>query len=1183
MINLFFTKKCPKGRPPSPDGNDGAPVNRFGFGAGHGTIRVSLLLLLTFMSGFFSATDAKEFKKLRTQRLSPLSDTLLRESAREPGQKQLKAFNAFNLKNSKNKKWKIRFNSMTGYPESLTGDSTLKYKGTPEEIFFRFLDENAELTGVDKKGLRPSRKKSFLGVTHLNYQQHYKDLPVEFSYVRMHINGSGEISGYQAKHYPDIDLETNPGVNLSFAEAAVRADLGYFTLNSGELVVFPDPVSGKYYLAWKIKGRGGSGEKAGLWIYYVDASTGKILFNYDDLRYACVSPNNVTTGTVNGMVYDISPIPTGNSDIHPDQWLVKKKKPISDQYVWVGDYQNKDATDSNGEYCSNINGKVFTAIQGPYFSVSNFKAPSSYFTNGTPLWQSASTLVSSPNPYDNSREYVYNVNISNNWSGVGRAFAFAAPYFSTFRVGSMDNCGGTLDGDLLHIQDPAGNKLSSYVGNRTNFLGGYVTNPDYGILLKTDATGVYSGFTVNISSYMLMTAAPFSKNNATGSMLWSTHTYLTDGNGGEINSFYHLNKARNFFESMNIDPNSVTKPINVDKQVPVMAHVFGDVVVPDYCSDPNSLYNAFYDMENDMIMLGDGPMDAYSQYRDFGLDGTIVRHEYVHLAANRIYPIINFGEFGAISEAMADYFALASFWKDGLDINILGNFIGSGEGASRDISASVRIMPASWVGEVHDDSLILSPALYKLRKNPTYDLGTFTTGAFNGLHRADILAFAALFYFPDNFTNYLDAMIDACKQIENMYTGQCNTSLQGQIVSAFSAHGIVSSGYAAADIHEPNNGPEWATDLSNLDDVYAYIDYQGDEDYYSIPLGAGVAHFKLDLPASSMNFLYHAYSMFLFDQHRNYITEAVPTIYNTYTGYCPDAGECRTEASSVDLYYNVTSAGRYYLAVTAGPNVYYGNSPDYDASKTYKLTRVTDMKGSMSARLSLASFDADELSFEVKYPKFAYQTHPTSSSWSTDPWDQSEIKFEYARLLDHNMNPLYDTETNDSAGYMSFVSGSLAAATDHTGNPVITGKVKLKSGFSARYPGIGTVYLQVMGSNHMLNIVKPNNIFSLGVSNAVNLSADKNNFVTYNNIITSANARTIMKYEVKNAGNLSIKVYTSSGALVKTVFSGQVAAGKGSFDWDGTTDGGSKAASGIYFVKAGGPGLDKVDKVAIVR
>jgi len=105
----------------------------------------------------------------------------------------------------------------------------------------------------------------------------------------------------------------------------------------------------------------------------------------------------------------------------------------------------------------------------------------------------------------------------------------------------------------------------------------------------------------------------------------------------------------------------------------------------------------------------------------------------------------------------------------------------------------------------------------------------------------------------------------------------------------------------------------------------------------------------------------------------------------------------------------------------------------------------------------------------------------------------------------------------------------------------------------------------------------------LGVSNAINLSTNKAAATAYNNIITAANPRSIIKYDVLSAGTLSVKVYTQTGTLVKTVFNGAVPAGKGTIDWDGTNSKGSKVASGIYFIKVSGAGLNAVEKIAIVR
>ncbi len=1135
-----------------------------------------IFLSLLFLS---SASFSSDFKKLRMNRISPLSDSYNNATSyNRINSNVLSAFKEFNLRNSSQKNWRVHF-AKSGYPDIIAGDKTKAYRGSAATAFSSFLRENQALLGISMDDLVLEKELSFAGVRHVNYRQYYKGLPVEFSSVRGHFNSNGELSLYQARYFRGIDIDISPSFSSTFAESVVRADLGFFNPSSSKLVIYPD-IDGSYKLAWKVVGRGGQGQKRGLWVYYVDAKNGKILFLYDDLMYACNSPYNVSTGTVKGYVYDISPIPTGDSNLREEYWQPKVIKPIDHQYVWVGSYLNRletgvsnGASLGTGEYCTNISSRVFALLQGPYFIVNRFMAPSSYFTNGNAQWATSSTPASSPNPYSNNSVYNYPISINDTWTASSRSFAFAAPVFSSFRVGSMDACGGSIDSDHLEISSGS-YRTAYYTGNKNNFIGGYIPYPSYRLLLKSDDSGSYSGFSVAVSSYM--TIGNDLADNTTGSIIWATNTYLVDGNGGEVNAFYHLNKIRDYFTDLNKSPNG-NKPIDIDKQVPVMTQVFADAT-NDFCTDPNSMWNAFYDLENDYIFLGRGPMDLNSAYRDFALDGTIIRHEYTHLVVNRIYPIVNFGEFGAISEAMADYFSLASFWKEGKSIDTLGNFIGQGEGSERCIATSIKKIPNDWKGEVHEDSLILSPALYKISTTATtspYYLGNVTNNAtFNGLPRADVYIFSALFYFPDNFTNLLEAILDSCKQLEGAV---CNATIQDHIKNAFADHGIFpASSQTWPDIYEPNNGPEWATNFSTFSSVSAFIDYSGDLDYYSIPLSEGLFYANMTLPAGTPSEMYHAYSMFLFDQNRKYLTESVPDIYSCppYTG----SKECLTLSQTNSISYNITSPGRYYLMISAAPSEYGGNSADYDQSRPYTLSWQGGITGSGTARIYSPSFDEDEILFEVKYPKFAYQVSPASSVWSGG----REIEFQYARLLDHNKSPIPLTETNNPSSYLR-VSNGPSYEEDAQGNPIIRGRVKLKPGFASKYPAIGTVYLEIFGTNHMWDIAKTSNVVSLGVSNAISLTTDKSDFVAYNNIINSSNSKTFLKYDVKSAGNLSIRVYTASGSLVKEIFNGNVSAGKGTFEWDGKNEQGKKVASGIYFIKTEGPGVNKVDRVAIIR
>ncbi|OGS29977.1 MAG: hypothetical protein A2218_12535 [Elusimicrobia bacterium RIFOXYA2_FULL_53_38] len=1146
-------------------------------------------------------------------RISPLADSL-RKTGKAPGPAALEAFRGF-LKKTGSNSWRVRYSPKTALPEAIVGAKTPGYSGTPAEAALAFLNDNHELLKVDPTQLRPAYSKTFMGITHLQYEQVYNSIPVEFAYVRVHVNSSGEVTGYQAKFEPEINVPLMPAYPAAYAENTVVSDLDFSArVTERHLVLFPDQNSdGSLKLAWKVRARAAD-TLSGIWVYYVGAADGKILFRYNDLRYyySCPSIGPKATGTVTATVYDISPVPTDPNVLGPGSWTPPAAKPINGQYVWVGSYGASTRT-VDGTYCSNNNGKVFASMKGPYFSVMNFRGKSAHFDNAGGVWHTSTTTVASPNPYANSQTYTYSVTVPDDWTAGGHTFAKVMPQFVNMSVGSMDNDGTITDGDELHVINSSGTRVASYIGTRSaSFLGASVENPTYGLTLQTDASGVSSGFRINNSVYMVLLSsmAPATSANTSGSIIWSTSNagaYMDSSLGpenalSEANAFYHLNKVKNYFDNdnaysgfLNIDPihPSHPHPADLSGHVPVMVHANGaaDGMIPPM----NGMQNAFYDLDNNNIMVGDGPY-LTNVYRSIALDGTIVRHEYVHSVINKIYPIINFGEFGAISEAMADYFTLASFWREydteggsaiKRDLTIMGNFLNAPRnlGVSTAYcahSAGVCKMPEDWQGEVHDDSVILSKALYDLRKGAN-DLGDFLPGhiAYGGavgLAKADVFSYAALFYFPDNFANFYDAFIDACKVLDD---GSCPLSMRTKIRDAFALHGIPSY-MAGADVYdEPvpetfcynNNGPECATDISALAGLSATIYPQGDLDYYTLPISEGNFVATLSLPAAGASG-YYPYAMFLIDAaNRNDVAIAEPVISNTDYGSCPVDDDCFTNSSSISLSYNASRSGRYYLMVTGALNSSGGNSR-VNSPLPYSLNLSYKPKGSATAQIATASFDRDTISFSMPYARFPMVSAPSSSAFTG-----AESVFQYAQLRDHNFQPIALARTDLAGGYLSVPTGLYAPVftTDAAGSPMIHGTVNLNPGFASRYPGVGTVYLEVFGRNHM------GDVFSLGVSNAFNLTTNTSDIVTYNNILGASNSQAIIKYDVLSQGDLSIKIYTITGSLVKTVYDGPVPAGKGTMEWDGTNEKGSKVASGIYYIKAKGPDLDKVDKIAVVR
>ena len=1140
-------------------------------------------------------------------RISPLSYSL-RPVTRAPAASTLAAFRKFSAANGG--KWKVRYSPSTGRPESMMGAQTsARYSGTPAQASAAFLAANSALLQVDTSTLRVAQSNMNLGMAHVQYQQYYKGLPVEFAYARVHVLDSGRVAGYQARFEPDIDISIVPSITAEQAAVSATSDLGaQLKVSSSTLVIYPDTSAKK--LAWRIRGRAAGG----LWVYYIDAQTGAVLLAYDDMRRArgYSSCSLATMGTSSATVYDISPLPTQNSDlinVVQSSWEKPVKKSESDQYFWVGDYHNYTPTNAYGDYCTSLTGKVFSTFKGPYFAVANSHGPSANFDNADAVWRTYthSPWIESSHPYADSSSDPKTGTVVPLLTGVEK-LAKVMPRFASFSVGVMDEGGNVSDADEVHIKSPGltgNNTVGSYIGTRAKpFYGAAVEYPSFIAELDSDVSATADGYKIDQSSYMVLINAPSVTHpvEAAWSVLWSTNTngnnpygqfYLDTTYGhtfglDEPNAFYHLNRMRRYFQAFNKDYYDPAKvPVDLDKRVAVMVHANGDPDALEY----RGMQNAFYDLEADNIFFGDGPIEVTdSYYRSLALDGTIIRHEYTHLAVHRIYNIINYGEFGAISEALSDYFSLASFWKEGYDegnsakkdLSKLGNFIGPG--AMRDISLQDKVLAptgGSWRGELYNDSAILSQALYTLRNGGSNSLGTMSggLGTYDGLPTADFVLWSSLFYFPDSFANLYEAMMDVCARVDSTIApGSCST---GKISAAFAAHGI--AGSSSGDAFETtgtsglcsnNNGPECAADIDFATTLGATIYPAGDEDYYAVPAGAGTIQVTLKLPASTDVGEYKAYAVYLFDAGRNYLSEAVPVI-NTIHGVCPDTGDCTTLTPSVTLNYTAPSAGRYYVLVAACPTENYSNSSVYSAS-SYTLSMSYTANGGASASLESGSAaDYDRIGFTAYYNAAAMNVAPVSAGLTT-----AEQVFSYAQLRDHNGQKLALARTDLSlaaGSLLQVIPTTLDLGTDIAGLPIMTGSVRLQNGFAARYPGVGTVQLEVFGVNHMGSVV------SLGVSNPINLTSARSALTTYNNVISAPGDKATVKYEVLAGGTLSIKVYTLTGALVKTLIDGAVPAGKGAVDWDGTNDTGGKAASGIYFIKAKGSGLNKVDKIAIVR
>lgn len=75
-----------------------------------------------------------------------------------------------------------------------------------------------------------------------------------------------------------------------------------------------------------------------------------------------------------------------------------------------------------------------------------------------------------------------------------------------------------------------------------------------------------------------------------------------------------------------------------------------------------------------------------------------------------------------------------------------------------------------------------------------------------------------------------------------------------------------------------------------------------------------------------------------------------------------------------------------------------------------------------------------------------------------------------------------------------------------------------------------------------------------------------------------------VKWSIGQAGKVLLKIVNTAGETVKTIMDEAYSeAGSFQFDWDGTGDGGKRAASGIYFIMIKAGGFSDVKKIVVVR
>lgn len=1005
--------------------------------------------------------------------------------------------------------------------------SILAQNLSPEAVAEAFFRSNESLLGIDFASLKLERKLAAGGITHFLYTQTHNGLPVEFARIKLHV-ADGEAAGLDNGWIAGITAGSAPSLTEPQAALAAAADLGASALpDNGRLVYLPVYATGETRLAWHFR----VSKLKALWNYYIDAQNGAVLFRYNDLRFqACPNAGSIT-GTIRE-VYQTT-----------DAYKVRG---IPYQQVWVYNASLTTAalTDTNGFYCHPSAGKMAMSLQGPYVSVAHADGGAAHYDNGGGQWVACATPVASPHPYANGTALpnadVFTATILtpavSACSGLAAGPVLKAmPRFSSFAVGAVSAEGDPTDDDQVHVIDAQGGILGSYMGTKSAFNGAPVhgLNPTIRLRLAANTEGQHNGFDISISSYFLIPNANSPAVTGEPSFTW-TSTTTAAGVLDDVNVFFHLNQMRDYFMA------DINKSSAALLNTPLSAMV---KLGP-------ALANAFYNPDHGTL--------AFGNTGDFALDPTVVRHEYTHYVMDRIYPIVNFGQAGAISEAMADYFAGSSLGVPDIGRLVLGSF--GSEGSLRHMDCVkdpvCQAFPVAWSGEIHDDSIILSQALWELR-------------IALGQPCADQLAFQSVLFFPDSFQEYLDAML----QVDARgLAPACGPSRRTTILAKFTTiHGI-DTVVAGGDGYEPNDGVQTAANLSTAPFMLATIYPAADIDTYVFGAGPGLITATVELPAGAAEGTHNAYGLLLLDKDFKIVAQAVPTLQNaTFNGGCPAsvlADSCLSDDASVTLSYNNPAAGEFYLQIAGAPTDEGSNSGTHSANP-YKLTASFNAASALSGSVVTAAYDGDVIAYTVNVATFSRFQN---------------FSFSHARLRDQSGGALPGTETTGGSPYLILLSSASAYGK-------ISGQLRIAQGFAARYPSVGTVRVEVFGYNRLQQSRLDDGdaataalAQSLGQSNPINLTASQAGLSAWNNVFNPLKGeKATFKYEVTGPGRVTLKLYTLAGHEVLTLLDEDKAAGKGSIDWAGTNVSGNHVASGVYILHLKGPGVQKTQKVVVVK
>jgi polyvinyl alcohol dehydrogenase (cytochrome) len=174
----------------------------------------------------------------------------------------------------------------------------------------------------------------------------------------------------------------------------------------------------------------------------------------------------------------------------------------------------------------------------------------------------------------------------------------------------------------------------------------------------------------------------------------------------------------------------------------------------------------------------------------------------------------------------------------------------------------------------------------------------------------------------------------------------------------------------------------------------------------------------------------------------------------------------------------------------------------------------------------------------------------------------------YAGALDQE-GTMYAFNAATGNVLWSFASGGSV----NSGAAVVNGVVYWGSGYSSLGGTHGT---------HLYAFTIPS-LKSAGIADDNNLASEQKQFVLEQNYPNPFRTSTQIQFGIPEAGKVVVRIYSSTGELVKTLVDGNMSAGLHQVTWDATDNSGKEITSGIYFYKMTAGTYTEMKKIILLK